>query len=443
MMNRLLTTLIVLLLWAGGVANAQFTEQRVWGGTSGGSANAQTITIPNMTSTTPPVGVPVCFIAGNTNTNTATLAVSGGTARNVYKATAAGPTALAGGEIISGQVVCAQWNGTQYQITSATDASATQIRGPPQGYLTPCPTSSPPTGCTAGQITPTGDVTVGVAQSVTGIVYTPYTGNQVPIYNGSNMVMTAFSELTLTLASSHVANAIYDVCVFNDSGTVRLGTGPAWSTSTAGSGTRGTGAGTAQISRVQGFWTNAVSITATNGASTYSVAVNQCTIVGTILVSGSNGVLTYHRTWGQSRVWPSFNFYNRQDVALLVGDSTSSWTYSSATIRPANNDANNKMSVLVGLAEEIVDFRYTQRSGASSGNPTCVNGFGYNATAAYTGTQSVLSLNGTGAFPAVYNAVVSIGRNDVTALEANSTASGTCQFFGTQPNMLMLARWRG
>ena len=140
--------------------------------------------------------------------------------------------------------------------------------------------------------------------SATSVYYTPFTGTLVPIYNGSQFIPTAFTELTLTLVASHALSTLYDVFVFSDSGTLRLVTGPAWSNSGAGAGARGSGAGTTELSRLNGFWVNTVSMTARNGATTYSVAANRGTYVGSIFIdSGAAGQVTCHRAWGQSRKW--------------------------------------------------------------------------------------------------------------------------------------------
>jgi hypothetical protein len=85
--------------------------------------------------------------------------------------------------------------------------------------------------------------------SATSVFYTPYVGNQCPIWNGNVTSMYAFAQQTLALASQHVASNIYDVFAFlNPSGgAFTIATGPAWATSTAGSGARGTGAATTQL----------------------------------------------------------------------------------------------------------------------------------------------------------------------------------------------------
>lgn len=111
---------VVLGLWFGSagqqLAVAQFTEQRTWGATSGGSANAQTVTVPNWGASQ--VGVPLRFLAGFTNTSATTLNVSGTGAVNIFKATSDGPVALQGGEVAAGSMVIVVYDGTRFQLIS-------------------------------------------------------------------------------------------------------------------------------------------------------------------------------------------------------------------------------------------------------------------------------------------------------------------------------------
>lgn len=83
--------------------------------TSGGSANAQTLTYTSAVAALVQ-GQKYSFIAGFTNTGATTLAVSGLTAKAVRLANAA----LTGGEIVSGQTYVVMYDGTAYQLVSPT-----------------------------------------------------------------------------------------------------------------------------------------------------------------------------------------------------------------------------------------------------------------------------------------------------------------------------------
>lgn len=295
----------------------------------------------------------------------------------------------------------------------------------PQGYLTPV----------SGTAIITGD-----SAAATAVYYTPYVGNMVPIYDGSWLQAYFFSELTLTLSSSQAASQIYDVFVFLDSATVTLGTGPAWATPTAGSGARGTGAGTTQLSRVNGLWTNTVSMTARNGASTYSVGANQGTYLGTLFMDGTNGQITCHRTYGVSRKWGIWNGYNRVPTYLKAGNPNATWAYALGTIRASEGSSANSLSVFSGLAEESYNLALTQSLSAGSGGTTAI-GIGFNATAAFSGQVAKTTTNTRSTNTASYLPGPSLGVNVVTACE-QGTASGSADFFGTETNMMLSAQWR-
>lgn len=85
--------------------------------TSGGSSNAYTLTLVPAISAYK-AGQVFFFKANFTNTSAATLAVSGLAATPIKKID--GATALTGGEIVSGQLVLLQYDGTNFQMLSTT-----------------------------------------------------------------------------------------------------------------------------------------------------------------------------------------------------------------------------------------------------------------------------------------------------------------------------------
>jgi microcystin-dependent protein len=102
-------------------SRAQFSGQGTYGGTSGGSANAQTITIPNLPSNL--VGIPLSFTVGFTNTGPATLSVSAIGAVAIQRPSSIGPVALSGAELTVGELVSVTYTGTVYLITSNVDTT--------------------------------------------------------------------------------------------------------------------------------------------------------------------------------------------------------------------------------------------------------------------------------------------------------------------------------
>jgi hypothetical protein len=95
----------------------------IWGGTSGGSANAQTITLsPAITAYA--AGQQFAFLAGNTNTGACTLNVNGLGTKNIYSNGAA----CVGGEIVAARIYEVAYDGTQFQLLGADNGQLVAFR---------------------------------------------------------------------------------------------------------------------------------------------------------------------------------------------------------------------------------------------------------------------------------------------------------------------------
>lgn len=119
MIARLLAILLAASLWAL-PASAQFADQQTWGGTGGGSANAQTVTLANVGALADLLGVEVRFTPNATNSAATTLAVGGTAATAMRKWSPAGLIALTGGELRTGVPVSVMYNGTFHVLLSPT-----------------------------------------------------------------------------------------------------------------------------------------------------------------------------------------------------------------------------------------------------------------------------------------------------------------------------------
>jgi hypothetical protein len=331
--------------------------------------------------------------------------------------------------------------------TAINASSATPAVPPPQGRLTP--TSATPVIST--------EVAAGTA-----VYYTSYTGNLVPIYNGSTMVPTEFSELTLSLVASHALNTIYDVFVFSNSGVLTLVTGPAWSNSAASAGSRGTGAGTTQLARVKGLWTNAVSMTARNGSTTYTVGANLGTYLGSIFIDGTAGQITCHNTYRQSAKWGIWNAYNRVPIILKAGDTTAGWTIGgggSGAFRALNGLAANSLTTFSGLPEQTYDFSSYLRAsftGTTSQTAQFYSSIGVNTAITAAGIVGTYgTIFGSGVFGNFTVTDVAngkhflpsgtIGINVITHIEAYtvSGASAPAAVAGGEASNLLTGTWLG
>jgi hypothetical protein len=321
----------------------------------------------------------------------------------------------------------------------------------PQGYLTPCSATVSVSGCTTGNLLPTSDI-IG---ATTLYYQTGPAGSHIPLYNGAIMMMIPFPELALTLNSNHLSNTIYDVCIFNNGGVPTIVTAPAWQTSTAGSGARGV---SAAIVRTSGYWTNSQIITGRNGSNTYTIAANACTMVASIYIDSTAGQLSTYVSYGQSRKWGIFNFYNRQQIIQQEGDPQSSWGYTTSAWRQANAgfNTNNWIDIFSGLPEEPTAAEYTilsQELAIGSGASTLPSiGVGINATNTPTGLTSFFrfqadtaNVSNVQAGATLSTRIIvprSLGVNRIYPLENGNGASAN-QFDGTAAFMLFTAASKG
>lgn len=325
---------------------------------------------------------------------------------------------------------------------------------PPQGYLT-LQSQTP---------VPSGDVT-GSAQ----LFWTPYIGLGCPVHNGSSIVSLLLSgQLQLSLTTAQVANNIYDVYIAFNGGSPVIGTGPSWAAGTSGSVTagscaRGTGTGGSALVRTQGIWTNAAAMTLIYnlGAGNISLAVpaNQGVYLGSIFIDTSAGLISAFKSYGQSRKFGVWNAYNRQQIIMQAGDSTGTWAYGTATIRPSNANTANSITTFTGLPEETIGVNFTQFVNGLVNTSTSLvaqwqTGIGWNSTTAfsgqtgnagfvYNGTAANISLNATS--PTTYINPPGIGVNVATSLEntVGANSSPVFTYHGTVANMLLTTSYRG
>lgn len=264
---------------------------------------------------------------------------------------------------------------------AASAAAAAGQAGAPQGRLT----------LSSGVPVMTSSV------SAAGTVYfTPYNGNRVPLWNGSSFQSVAFTELANVLADSSTgkagpaaagANQNIDLFVWNDGGTVRLTRGPAWASDAA----RGTGTGSTELDRTQGWLVNKHSID-------HGPPAGYGTYVGTIRTNGT-GQIDLH--FGGANTPAMISVWNAQNRARICGAVyiSGSWAYTTGAWRMTNNSTANRFSAVCGIQESGLSI--VQRSQAStSGSPTGVfAGIGKNSTTTPSGSWGdtiIIAIGGSG-----------------------------------------------
>lgn len=294
---------------------------------------------------------------------------------------------------------------------------------------------------------PTGRLTLSTGVSVmtsavTGaatVYYTPHAGAFIPIHDGTKFVARPFTELSNVLANSATGKAgpaaalaakNYDLFVWDDAGALTLSRGPPWTSDTA----RGTGPGTTNIARLDGYWVNTQAIT--NGP-----AANRGTYVGTIRTNA--GAATVDFSFGGSAaggtaaslgVW---NAYNRVDTPALVQNSTATWTYDSATPRQVAGSNAMRVNFVTGLAEDRLAASW-QCVGGSSGSGAAVNLLMLDSTTVASGIGGYCSRESFSAGQATLESRL-IGFHYIQAGEqCNTGAAGTITWYGSASGSLFI-----
>jgi len=173
------------------------------------------------------------------------------------------------------------------------------------------------------------------------LYFTPYNGNVIGLYDGSQWDLFTFSELSLSL-SGLAANTNFDIFIYNNNGTLTLES-TAWTNDT----------------------TRATALTLVDGIYVRSGAPTR-RYLGTIRTTGTIGQCEDSST--RKLVW---NYYNRVNRLTTVAVSTTTHTYASTTIRAWNNNTTlgqTRVDMVVGLADTlIVNLTAQGRNNAQQG----------------------------------------------------------------------------
>jgi hypothetical protein len=387
---------------AGQVQDGAF----IWCGTAGGTADALTLT-PSPAITAYAAGQVFRFIAGaSPNTGAATVTVSGLGAKAIQSAGAA----LSAGAIVAGREYQILYDGTQFQLSawaagaSVTVASNAEVSAATNDtkFISPLklaayawlPADGRLTLTTATPVTTT-DVT-----AASTLYYTPYVGNRIAIYNGTSWSPYTFTERSLAL-SGLTSGRPYDVFLYDNSGTLTLEL-TAWTNDT----------------------TRATALTYQDGVLVRSGATTR-RYLGTIYTTGTT---TTEDSVSKRFVW---NAYNRILRKLRRVETTSTWTYTTATWRQANAAAANQVEAVFGLAEDVAAVK-VHMSAFNSGSIIASVGIGVDSTSTNSADicGGFATTNGN-EFTAFLDYIPTVGRHYFAWLEW-STASGTTTWSATQ-----------
>jgi hypothetical protein len=275
-------------------------------------------------------------------------------------------------------------------------------------------------------------VTTSGVSGATAIYWNPYLGNVLPLWTGSVWSMISQDAMTLTLNNpNHAADTLYDIFYFNDSGTKRIGSGPAWSNSGAGSSARGTGAGTTEHEYLNGVLVNKNSMTVRNGANTYSVDANEGIYLGTFRTTSVSGQT---RDTVTSRLL--FNMYNRH-LRWLRTQYESSHTYATGSYRAWNGNTTvgqARVELVFGLTSPMDLMFSTAWESYDTGDIGPRVSVGIDTIGASIGSLYIDGLTASGAdlygYSIPYYATMALGYHYLNAAEYGYSPSGNSLYVG-------------
>lgn len=240
------------------------------------------------------------------------------------------------------------------------------------------------------------------------LYYTPYLHDYIRLYDGTRPKLYLFTERSLSLTMTSGKN--YDVFLYDNSGTLTLELSAAWTNDTTRADALAwqSGVGWVKSGSATRLW------------------------LGTIRASGTNVTeSSWARTDAAARsfVW---NAYNRIRRPARVIDSTSSWTYTSATKRQRRGSSNNQVEFVCGdlMAFQARSMSQSNRSTSSTWN---YDGIGVDSTSVNAGEEGVIQCVNSGFFEVTYtehSASVAAGYHYVCPLEWTYDASGTGTWYG-------------
>jgi hypothetical protein len=318
--------------------------------------------------------------------------------------------------------------GNRFSVTTPYLCAPSSFVQPPGGRLTLCATP------------PCPPVMTGDVVAATQVYYVPYTGQQVPLFGATNgafgLIDIGGAGLTLNLdntgSDKQAANTLYDLFVDNLHGTTPVLCSLAWATSGAGSSTRAT-----QLAQIDGIWVNATDVPSCQ----YAVNLNdkcpafQCTYVGTMNMTGDGQTTRQFAplagSGGSAPCLCLYNAYNRVTLASRSLDSHAAYTYNSSTWRNMEGSANNRISVVDGLAQMQISAQLLDA--LSSAGRSAQIGLELNAASPIPTPSIIVQSNVTnqGSYTASFAAPPISGYWYIQAVEAAPGAGASAGFGGS------------
>ena len=257
-------------------------------------------------------------------------------------------------------------------------------------------------GICQGRLTLTSGTAVTTADvSAAGTIYfTPFKGNRVGLYTGSQWIEHTLTELSIAASTS--ANNVFDIFLDYNGGTPVLAKTD-WTNDT----------------------TRATALTTQDGVlvQTGNLDWRYLGTARTKTASQVDDASAFRHLW---------NYYNRVRKDMQVLEGTDSWTYTTATWRQANGSTANQLDFVIGVSEDVVTARAAVTASNSSANITAFVGVSLDATNVRgqgINVANSTAINANMSPCAFYSDQIAVGRHYLAWVEY-STATGTCTWNG-------------
>jgi hypothetical protein len=273
-----------------------------------------------------------------------------------------------------------------------------------------------------GRLTLTTNVPVTTSDvtAATTLYYTPYIGDHISLFDGSSTWTTLqFTQLSIAVPAS--TSQLYDVFIFNSSGTATLEL-LAWTNDT----------------------TRATALVYQNGVLVKSGATTR-RYVGSMRTTTVSG-----QTEDSLAKRYVYNYYNRVARPGRAVDATVTWNYSTNAFRQANANTANQLDFVIGVAEDNIYVQATSEvTNSTATGRQCKTGIGIDSTTVNSATKFTGNLvSNTIGFiiTAEYNTVPTAGRHFYAWLESGGgtdtqTWDGTTVFATASTTQTGIIGW--
>lgn len=352
-------------------------------------------------ATTPDIWTSTGGLIDYTGTTTATgfAAASQAGAQRTLLCAAAAPFTASANMLIDGYASGSTFTATAGDTVDVIAVTTTQFRLKPRLYsgnaiIAAIALCDFRLTLTTGTAVTTADVT-----AVATIYFSPYKGNRIALYDGTNWNVRTSAEMSIAVPA--VASKMHDVFCYDNAGVPTLEV-LAWTNDT----------------------TRATALTLQNGVLV-KTGVTTRRYVGSFRTTAAN---LASDAMANRWLW---NYYNRVLRPMRVLETTDTWVYTTATVRQANGSAANQLDFVIGYSEDSVQAEI--RAGCLSSATYIAVAVGLDTTSAFTsggliGASSELA-DGAVWLTASWKGFPGVGRH-VLSWNEYSAAVGTSTWRG-------------